>query len=466
LEKKRFVIIGGVAAGMSAASRIRSLNPDAEIQVFERSGYVSYAACGMPYLIAGKVPSSNNLVTYDARFFKEKRNIDVFLQHEAINIQPSEKTVLVRNLANTEERTYSYDRLLVSTGARPVKPPIKGADLKGIFTLRLLEQGIALKDYITHNSPGQALIVGAGNVGMEMAEAFSEIGLSVTMVEKMPNILGSMDDEINQVVEDELKGRHVTLIKSKAVVEFIAEGSTVKGATLEGGESVKVDIALIGAGIKPNSEIAGEAGIELGQSGAIKVNDLMETSIPHIYAAGDCAEAYHLIYRRNVYMPLGTTANKQGRVAGGNMAGGNIAGGNLAGGNAAFAGIIGTSVFKVFDLEVGRTGITEKEAKREGLNYISNTIEQSSRAHYYPGAAGIRIKLLAERQTGRLLGAQLVGKEGVSKRVDVFATAITAGMTAHDVENLDLGYAPPFAPVYDPVLIAASELQKKSRLAG
>jgi CoA-dependent NAD(P)H sulfur oxidoreductase len=456
MEKQRFIILGGVAAGMSAASRIRSLNQDAEILVFERSGYVSYAACGMPYLIAGKVPSSNNLVTYDARFFKEKRNIDVFLRHEVVKINPSKKTVLVRNLASGEERQYSYDRLLISTGARPVIPPIKGIDLKGIFTLRLLEQGIAIKEYITSQSPRQALIIGAGSIGMEMTEAFSEIGLSVTVVEKMPNILGSMDDEINQVVEDELKGRHVTLIKSKAVVEFSADGAAVKGATLEGGESVKVDIALIGTGIKPNSEIAREAGIELAQTGAIKVNDHMETNTADIYAAGDCAEAYHLIYKRNVYMPLGTTANKQGRVAGNNM----------AGGNSSFAGIIGTSVFKVFDLEVGRTGLSEKDARREGIDYVANTIEQTSRAHYYPGVSRIRVKLLAEKRTGRLLGVQMAGKEGVSKRVDVFATAITAGMTAHAVENLDLGYAPPFAPVYDPVLIAASELQKKSGLTG
>jgi len=455
MKIQRFIIIGGVAAGMSAASKIRNLNPEAEIDVFEKSGYVSYIACGMPYFIGGKVPSSKSLVAYDAEYFKKKRNINVFLHHEAVKINPLEKTVLIKNLDIGDERTYSYDRLLISTGARPVMPPIKGVDLKGIFTLRLLEQGIAIKDYLTNNSPKQALIVGAGSIGMEMTEAFSEIGLSVTVIEKMPNILGSMDDEINEMVEDELKSHNITLIKSKAVVEFTGDNSGVKRAVLEGGESIGVGIALIGTGIKPNSEIAREAGIELGQTGAIKVNDHMETNLPDIYAAGDCAEAYHLIYKRNAYMPLGTTANKQGRVAG-------I---NLAGGNSSFAGIVGTSVFKVFNLEVGRTGLSEKDAKREGIDYIANTIEQTSRAPYFPGVSKIRVKLVADQKTGRLLGAQMVGKEGVSKRVDVFATAITAGMTAHAVENLDLGYAPPFAPVFDPVLIAAGELQKKSGLA-
>jgi CoA-dependent NAD(P)H sulfur oxidoreductase len=440
-----------VAAGMSAASKIRSLNTEAEISVFEKSGFVSYIACGMPYLIAGKVPSSKNLVAYDSHFFKEKRNIEVFLQHEVIKIAPAEKIVVVRNLASGEEKTCAYDRLLISTGARPVLPPIKGNNLQGVFTLRLLEQGIAIDEYIRGKEPKQALIIGAGSIGMEMAEAFSARGLNVTMVEKMPSILGSMDDEINQVVEEELKRNKVALIKSRGVVEFSGDGAAVKSAVLDSGETVAADIVLIGAGIRPNVEIAREAGIELGQTGAVRVNDHMQTNLPDIFAAGDCAEAYHCIYQRNAYMPLGTTANKQGRVAGNNM----------AGVEAAFAGIVGTAIFKVFDLEVGRTGLSEKDAKREGLDCISNTIEQTSRAPYFPGVGRIRVKLVAEAKTGRLLGAQMAGKEGVSKRVDVLAAAITAGMTAHEVEDLDLGYAPPFAPVFDPVLIAASELQKK-----
>jgi NADPH-dependent 2,4-dienoyl-CoA reductase/sulfur reductase-like enzyme len=451
MDKQNFIIAGGVAAGMSAASKIRTILPEAQIQVFQKNGFVSYIACGIPYFIEGKVLSSNNLVAYDARFFKEKRNIDVFLHHEIAGIRPSTKTVLTRNLETGEESEQHYDRLLISTGARPVLPPVKGVDLKGIFTVRTLEDGIAIKNYLTAKSPKRALILGAGNVGMEMAEAFSERGLSVTIVERMPNILGSMDDEINSVIEKELESYKVTLIKGKGIVEFIGDESGVKQAILEDGTSLNFDIVILGAGIRPNSEIARDAGIELGPTGAIKVNDKMQTNIPDIYAAGDCAEAHHLIYKRNVYMPLGTTANKQGRVAGENM----------AGGNSQFPGIVGTSVFKVFGLEVGRTGLTEKEARQEKRDYVTNVIEQFSRAHYYPGVTQIKVKLVADKNTGQLLGAQMVGKEGVSKRLDVFAVALTSGMTVRDVANLDLGYAPPFAPVYDPILIAGSELLKK-----
>jgi len=451
MEKQNFLIIGSVAAGMSAASRIRVINPEANIRTFQKSGFVSYIACGIPYLIAGVVPSSSKLVAYNVQFFREKRKIDISLHHEVLKISPSAKTVQVKNLETGEEKEYTWDRLLISTGARPVLPPIKGINLKGIFSIRLLEDGIAIQDYMEAKSPARGLIVGAGNIGLEMAEAFSARGLAVTVVEKMPEILGSMDGEINEVVERELRDKNVTLLKARGVVEFTGDSSGVKRAVLDNGETIDTDIVIMGTGIKPNVEIAREAGVELGQTGAIKIDGYMRTNIPDIFAAGDCAEAYHLVYERNVYMPLGTTANKQGRLAGENMAGGNVR----------FPGIVGTSVFKVFDLEIARTGLSEKDAMGEGINFASNVIEQFSRAHYYPGVSRIRVKLVADKKTGKLLGAQMVGREGVSKRIDVFAVALTAGMHVRDVASLDLGYAPPFAPVYDPVLIAGSELLKK-----
>jgi len=451
MKKQRFIIIGGVAAGMSAASRARRLRPDIEILVFQRSEYVSYIACGMPYLISGKVKSIDSLVVYDARFFQEKRNINVFSHHDVLRIFPQRKTILVRNNQTAEEKEHSYDKLLIATGARPGVPGIKGKELKGIFTIRLLEDGRTIKEYIKNNSPRMGLVLGAGSIGMEMTEAFTESGIKVTVVDSMPNILGTMDDEITEIIEQELKENDVTLIKSKTVKEFTGEDTIVKKAILDSGEPIDTGIVLIGAGIKPNSEIAADAGIELGSTGAIRVNEKMETSIPDIYAAGDCAEAYHLVYGRNVYLPLGTTSNKQGRIAGENM----------AGGDASFPGIVGTSIFKVFNLEVGRTGISEKDAISWGIGYVSGIIDHSSRSHYYPGATPVRVKLVAEKETGRLLGAQVAGKDLAAKRIDVFATAISAGMTVRQLRELDLGYAPPFAPAYDPVLIAANELQKK-----
>ena len=451
MKKERLIVIGGVAAGMSGASRARKLRPDMEILVFEKNGYVSYAACGMPYFVADKVKSAENLVFYDASFFKKNRDIGVFLHHEVKHILAAQKAVTVEDQESGKEQTYEYDKLLVSTGARPFVPPVAGTNLRGIFTLRQLEDGIAIKEYILNERPKTGLIVGGGYIAMEMAEAFSQAGVKVTIVEKMPEILGTMDREITERVDKELERNGVGLIKSDSVVEFTAEASRMVGAVLSSGLTIDADIVLISVGIRPNSAMAREANIQLGSTGAIRVDAKMETSIPGVYAAGDCAEAYHLVLGRNVYVPLGTTANKQGRVAGE----------NIAGGGATFKGIVGTSIFKTFDLEVGRTGITEKEAASEHMDHVTNVIEHISRAHYCPGVSKILVKLVADRKTGRLLGAQMAGREGVGKRVDVFATAITAGMSVQEIAKLDLGYAPPFGPVYDPVLVAAQQLAKK-----
>ncbi|CUT05288.1 CoA-disulfide reductase [Candidatus Kryptobacter tengchongensis] len=448
---ERLVVIGGVAAGMSAASRARRLKPDMEIVVFEKSGFVSYGSCGLPYFVSDIIKSPENLVVYDAKFFKEKRNIDVFVHHEVLKIFPAKRSILVKNLENGREFEVNYDKLVIATGARAVKPNIKGIELKGIYTIRFLEDGIAIKNFIRGNSPKKALIIGAGYIGMEMAESLVSLGLDVTIVEQMPNILGNMDDEINEIVEQELARNGVKLLKSVSVNEFSGEDGYVKRAVLSNGQVIDVDLVIVGAGIKPNSEIAREAGVELGRSGAIAVNQKMETNVHGIYSAGDCAEAFHLVLNRPVYIPLGTTANKQGKVAGE----------NAAGGNAIFKGIVGTAVFKVFELEVARTGISEKQAKSEGFDYVSTVIEHGSRAHYYPGGSKIRVKLIADKKTGRLLGAEMVGRDGVAKRIDVFATALHARLTVDEIGHLDLSYAPPFAPVWDPILIAANDLEKK-----
>ena len=450
---EKLIVIGGVAAGMSAASRARRLNPNMEITVFEKSGFVSYGSCGLPYFVSNLIKEPERLVVYTPRFFKEKRNINVFTHHEVLEIMPAKRTVVVKNLENGNITEHTYSKLVIATGARPIKPPIEGIELNGIFNIRILEDGIEIKNFIQGNSPKNALIVGAGYIGMEMAEALKKLGLNVTIVEKLPNILGNMDDEINEIVENELKRNEVELIKSATVKKFTGSNGSVKEAILEDGRKIKSDIVIIGTGIRPNSEIAKKAGIELGKTGAIAVNQKMETNIPGIYSAGDCAEAFHIVLGRNVYMPLGTTANKQGKVAGE----------NAAGGNAIFKGITGTAVFKTFELEVAKTGLTEKEAEKEGFKYITTVIEHGSRAHYYPGGDKIRVKLIANKKTGKLLGAEMVGKDGVAKRIDVLSTAIYAGLTVEDISNLDLSYAPPFAPVWDPVLIAANDLKKKMR---
>jgi NADPH-dependent 2,4-dienoyl-CoA reductase/sulfur reductase-like enzyme len=448
---KRIVVIGGVAAGLSAASKARKLRSDIEILVFEKTGHISYGACGLPYLISDLIKSPEGLVSHDSKFFKEERDINVFLYHEVVAIYPAKRSVLVKNLQTGAENEYQYDKLMIATGARTFVPQIKGIEIKGIFTINTLKDGIETKDFIRKNEPRRALIVGAGHIGMEMAEALVIAEMDVTIAARGPDILGTMDEEITKIVEEELRRNNVMLLKSTSVREFISKNGYVREAILENSESINVDIVIVCIGMRPNSEIAEQAGIEIDHTGAIKVNQRMETNVPGIYSAGDCAMAYHQVLKRQVYIPLGTTAVKQGKVAGENM----------VGGNASFKGIVGTSVFKVFDLEVARTGISERDAQIEGFNYISNVVEQRSRAHYYPGGSKIWVKLIAEMNTGRILGAEMVGREGISKRIDVFATAIRAKMTAEAIGDLDLSYAPPFAPVWDPILIAANDLKKK-----
>ena len=449
---KRIVVIGGVGAGMSAASKARSLSSDIEILVFEKSGYISYGACGLPNLISDLIKSPGDLVSHDSKFFKEERDINVFLYHEVAAIYPAKRSVLVKNLQTGTENEYQYDKLVITTGARAFMPPIKGIEIKGIFTIKTLQDGIETKEFIRKNAPGRALIIGAGHIGMEMAEALAMAGMDITIAERGPNIFGTMDNEITKIVEEGLVRNRVQLLKSTSVREFISKNGYVREAILDNNESINADIVIVCSGMRPNSEIAKEAGIETDDhTGAIKVNQRMETNVPGIYSAGDCAMAYHQVLERQVYIPLGTTAVKQGKVAGENM----------AGGNASFKGIVGTSVFKVFDLEVARTGISERDAQIEGFNYISNMVEQRSRAHYYPGGSMVWVKLIAEMNTGRILGAEMVGREGISKRIDVFATAIAAKMTVEDIGDLDLSYAPPFAPVWDPILIAANDLKQK-----
>ncbi len=449
---KRIVVIGGVAAGMSAASKARKLSSDIEILVFEKSGYISYGACGLPYLISDLIKSPEDLVAHDSKFFKEERNIDVFLYHEVVEIYPAKRSVLVKNRNTGAQNEYQYDMLVITTGARAFVPQIKGIEIKGIFTIKTLQDGIETKEFIRKNAPKRALIIGAGHIGMEMAEALAMTGMDITIAEREPNILGTMDEEITKIVEEGLGRNRVKLLKSASVKEFTSKNGYVSEAILDNGESINVDIVIVSIGTRPNSEIAKEAGIETDEhTGAIKVNQRMETNVPGIYSAGDCAMAYHQVLERQVYIPLGTTANKQGKVAGENM----------AGGNASFKGIVGTAVLKVFDLEVARTGLSGIEAQREGFNFISNVVEQNSRAHYYPDGSKIWVKLIAQMNTGRILGAEMVGREGISKRIDVFATAIAAKMTVEDMGDLDLSYAPPFAPVWDPILIAANDLKKK-----
>ncbi len=444
----RILVIGGVAAGMSAASQAKRRLPEAEVVVFERGPHVSYGACGMPYNIAAPRRNMNDLVVMTAEAFRNDRHIDVRTGHEVVAIHPDRHRITIRNRQSGQETAEAYDRLIIATGASAVRPPIHGLDGPNVFVLRELTDGDAIKRFLADHAPRKAVIIGAGYIGMEMAEALVERGLDVTVLEGREQVVPGFAPEIAEQVHHELIQNGVT-VATNVRVERIDQGDngTRVVASLA---DYPADLVLVCTGVRPNTRLAEQAGIALGTTGAISVDVAMQTNLADIFAAGDCTEAWHRIAGAPAYIPLGTTANKQGKVAGANAAGAGLE----------FAGIDGTAGFRVFDLEVARTGLGPDQA--DPAQAVTSLSRQRSRGHGFPGAATLTTLLVVEKATGKLLGAQMVGAEGVALRIDVLATALRAGMTMADMETLDLAYAPPFAPVYDPVLIAATVGRKAS----
>lgn len=448
----RLVVIGGVAAGMSAASRARRLRPDIEIVAVEKGRDVSYGACSLPYFIGGVVRDRSDLIAYDADFFRRERQIDVRLSTEAVALDPRKRTVTLKSVDGAAE-ALAFDGLVIGTGARPARPPLPGIDMEGVFTLRTLADGESLKGAIDGGGVKNAVVIGGGYIGLEMAEAFAARGVTVTVLELLPNLLSTYDPEVSAIVEKELLRHGIIVHKGLRVEGFEPDASGRLGYVFAGGQRIPTDLALVSVGVRPNVELAKAAGIALGPTGAIKVDARQVTSEPSVLAAGDCCEAMHVVTRRPAWVPLGTTANKQGRVAGE----------NAVGGAAQFGGIAGTNVTKVFELEVAGTGLSTEAARKEGLDPGSVQITASSRSHAYPGGSPITVRLIFERGGGRLLGGQMVGREGVAKRIDTVATALHAGMSVSQLSDIDMSYAPPFAPVWDPVLVAAGQAAHKAR---
>ncbi len=446
-----YLIIGGDAAGMSAASKIKREQPDAETIVFERSQHISYSACGMPYWIAGVVESDRKLVVLTPERAREKRGIDVRIGHEITAIDPAAKTVTGKRLATGETFVQSYTKLLIATGASAIKPPLPGVDLPGVFTLRSLDDGQRIFQYMEQTQPQSALIIGGGYIGIEMAEALRERKLAVTLVEMVPQIMPNFDADMVEEVTAHLAEQGVTVYTDTSV-EQVAQVGQQLGVQLSSGQTVTVDLVLVSTGVRPNSELAAQAGLKLGKSKAIWVDAQMRTSDPHIYAAGDCVEHYHLILGENAWIPLATSANKGGRIAGDNM----------SGNTTAFPGIAGTAVVKVFDYTMSVTGVTERQAKASGKwgangeDVGSTVISAWEKAGYWPDAEKIKVKLIYAKSDGRILGGQLVGKAGVNKRIDIIATALSARMTVATLGMLDLSYAPPYSSTYDPVQVCAN----------
>jgi NADPH-dependent 2,4-dienoyl-CoA reductase/sulfur reductase-like enzyme len=451
--KANLVVIGAQAAGMSAASRAKRKKPEMDILVLEKGDHVSYGACGLPYFVADLVKEMEGLVVHSALFFKEKRGIPILTRHECIAIHPVEKTVVARSLDSGEEVTIQYDGLVIGTGNEPTWPEaLSGRELQGAFTLKTIEDGMKIKSYIEELTPKSAVIIGAGIIGLEMAEALSVRGMAVTILKRPGSILRMLDDAMTLLVEEELAKHGVVLIKNAEITSINGENGVVKSVTSNQTE-YPADLVLVAAGATPRSALAQASGLAIGSFGEIVVDDRMMTSDPFIYACGDCVGQIHRVSGQPVYQPRGTTANKQGR----------IAGENAAGGDDRFPGILGTAVCKIFDLEVACTGLNETTAKHAGFDAAVSDISHPSHAHTYPHPhpEPIHIRLVLEKGSGRLLGAQMVGKIGVAKRIDVFATAIYNEMTVQEIGNLDLSYSPPFAPVWDAVLVAANAAVKK-----
>lgn len=448
----KIVIIGGNAAGMSAASKARRNDPDAEIIVLEKSGDISYGACGLTYFISGEIEKAESLIAVPYQEFIEKRKIDVRLHHEALAFDAHKKLIQVKDVVNKRVYTLDYERLIICSGASSVWPEIPGNDLQNVFSLRTLQDGIKIKKFINAQQPANAAIVGGGYIGLEMAEALSKRGVQVHLVEMLPQVMPNLDADMAQIIEEELKTKQVKLYLSNAL-QALEGGPAVRRAVLGDGRKIDVDMVVLSIGVKPNVDFAVSGGVELGRSGAIAVNEHMQTNLRHVYAAGDCAEGKCRVLNKPTWLPLGTTANKQGRVAGD----------NATGHKTRFAGITSTSAVKVFDIEAASTGINSAFAGKIRMNVKQVQISSKSRAGYYPGAGAITVKLIFDPNGGRLLGAQMAGKEGVAKRIDVLATALQQKMTVAEIAELDLSYAPPFAPVWDPLLIAAQQAQKLTR---
>lgn len=439
----KVVIIGGVAGGATAAARIRRLDEKAEIVVFERSGYISYANCGLPYYIGGTITDPNELTLQTPESFFSRFRIDVRVRHEVTALYPEKKTVLVKNLETGEEFEENYDKLILSPGAKPVQPEVPGVGIEKVFTLRTVEDTLSIKNYINEHRPKSAVLAGGGFIGLELAENLRELGMDVTIVQRPKQLMNPFDADMASFIHAEMRRHGVKLALGREVQGFEERDGGVD-VLLKDSAPLHADMAVLAIGVVPDTYLAKKAGLELGIKGSIVVNDRMETSVPDIYAAGDAVQVKHYVTGENTLLSLAGPANKQGR----------IIADNICGGDSRYQGSQGSSVIKIFNMTAAVTGINETNAKKSGIDADAVILSPMSHAGYYPGGKIMTMKVVFEKETYRLLGAQIIGYEGVDKRIDVLAAAIHAGMNAVQLKDLDLAYAPPYSSAKDPVNMA------------
>lgn len=448
----KVVIIGGVAGGASAAARLRRLDERAEIIVFERSGFVSYANCGLPYYIGGTIAEKRELTLQTPESFWNRFRIRVKTKHEVLAIDPAAKTVTVKDLSTGKAFTESYDKLVLSPGAMPTRPPLPGIDSERVFSLRTVEDTLRIHDYVRREKPQSAVLVGGGYIGIEVAENLRELGLDVTIVQRPKQLMNTLDYDMATFVHAKLREKGIRLELGRSVSGFEERDGQIL-TLIDGQDPLPADLVLLAIGVTPDSGLAKQAGLALGIKGSIVVNDRMETSVPDIYAVGDAVQVKHAVTGRDALIALAGPANKQGR----------IAADNICGLDSRYRGSQGSSIIKVFDLTVASTGLAEKAAASAGIDADCVVLSPGSHASYCPGARPMTMKVVFEKQTFRLLGAQIAGGEGVDKRIDVLAVALHAGMRADELKDLDLAYAPPYSSAKDPVNMAGFMVENLKR---
>ncbi len=452
MAKRKIVVVGGVAGGATAAARARRTDEHAEIVLFEKGPYISFANCGLPYYVGREIGDRSALLLQTPESFRARFNVDVRVRHEVIAIDRAGRRVAVRNLETGEVFSEEYTALILAPGSVPIQPPLPGIDLPNVFTVRTIPDAVAIREMVERENPERAVVVGAGFIGLEMVENLANLGLSVTLVEKAEQVLPPLDPEMAAFVQSHLEQMGVEVITGDGLAA-LSGSDRARTARLESGREVDGDLFILGLGVRPDTRLAREAGLAIGPTGGIQVNERMQTSDPHIYAAGDAVETVHLVTGRPALIPLAGPANKQGRVAGANAAGDSLT----------FPGAIGTAIVRVGGLVAAITGLSEKAARLEGLRFYTSYTLSGDHADYYPGMQELFTKLVVEEGTGRLLGAQVIGASGVDKRIDVLATAILGRMTVDQLASLDLAYAPPFGAAKDAAVVAGMVAQNIRR---
>ncbi|HOE56182.1 MAG TPA: FAD-dependent oxidoreductase [Bacillota bacterium] len=456
MEKQKLVVIGAVAAGTKAASKAKRNNPDLDIKVFTKERYISYAGCGLPYYIGGVIKEKQEILVRSPEDFRNNQGIDVFTEHEVKKINVSEKKVIVEDLKSGNVQEFPYDKLIIATGASPIVPPLENIGLANIFTLRSVSDALTIRELLDSGKVKKAVVVGGGFIGLETAENLKYRGIEVTIVELMPHILPPFDEEIALYAQNHMVDMGVNILTGEKVTGFEGNDGKVSAVKTSAGD-IEADMVILSIGVRPNTAVAVEAGIETGAAGAIKVNKYMETNIKDIYAAGDCAENTNLVTGKPVWYPMGSTSNKTGRIAGHNAA--------LVKQDESMKdsleGVLGTTIVRLFEINAAKTGLSERDAIREGYDIETVLVPGNDKAHYFPGNKRIITKLIVDRSTRKVLGAQIVGEGAADKPIDTIAAAITLGAKVSDLAKLDLAYAPPFSMAMSTTILSANVMMNK-----